>query len=72
MNKAAQIYLALDLDKAPALRRIAACVAARYWLEMHRHGEFKANCDALDRLIKRFRLGDFICALSAHYPLRKP
>ncbi len=70
MNTATKIFLALELDKASVLRRIAASVACRYWMEMHRHGEFKANCLALDRLMKRFRLGDFICALSVHYPIR--
>ncbi len=71
MNKATEIYLALGLDKSPKLRRIAACIAATLWLEMHHHGEFSANVQSLKRLIKRWRLGDYICALSAHYPVRR-
>lgn len=71
MNKAAEIYLALGIDKSPAIRRIAACVAFRYWMEMHRYGEFQANIHQLERLMKRFRLGDFILAVSAHYPIKK-
>ena len=70
MSKAAQIYLALNLDKAPLLRRLAACLACIYWLEMHRYGEFSANVQSLNRLIKRFRLGDLVCAMAANYPLR--
>ena len=69
MNIETQIYLALGLDKASALRKIAATVAYRYWMEMHRYGSFKANEDDLGRLIKRFHLGDWICAISAHYPV---
>lgn len=71
MNVATQIYLALAIDKSPALRRIAASVACRYWMEMHRYGEFRAATLALNRLMLRFRLGDFVLALSAHYPIRK-
>lgn len=69
MNIETQIYLALGLDKASQLRKIAACVAYRYWMEMHRYGEFSANIRSLERIAKRFRLGDWICALSAHYPI---
>lgn len=71
MNTATEIYLALGLDKAPALRKMAASVACRYWMEMHRYGEIPNNCRALNRIMKRFRLGDFICALSVHYPIHK-
>lgn len=71
MSITAQIFIALKLDKAPALRRIAASVACRYWMEMHNYGEITGNCAALNRLMRRFRLGDFICALSAHYPIRR-
>lgn len=69
LNKAAECYLALGLDKAPAIRKVAACIAARYWLEMHRYGEFEVNCVALNRLMRRFRLGDFVTALAANYPI---
>lgn len=71
MPVAAQIFLAVGLDKAPAIRRIAATVASRYWMEMHRYGEIADNCRQLDRLMKRFRLGDFIVALSVHYPIAR-
>jgi hypothetical protein len=70
MNVETKIYLALGLDKAPAIRKVAATVAYRYWMEMHRHGWFAGNAKALARLVKRFRLGDWICALSAHYPIK--
>lgn len=71
MNTATKIYLALNLDKAPAMRRIAASVAAKYWLEMHRYGEIPNNCKELNRICKRFRVGDYICAIAPHYPIRK-
>lgn len=70
MNKATEIYLALGLDKRPAIVRIAACILARYVLEMHRYGEFEVACRQINRLSKRFRLGDFACALFANYPIR--
>ena len=70
MNIETQIFLALGLDKASTIRKIAATVAYRYWMEMHRNGWFKANQDSLTRIIVRFRLGDWICALSAHYPVK--
>lgn len=70
MNTETQIFLALNLDKATALRKIAASVACRYWMEMHRYGEIPENCQQLNRLMKRFRLGDFITAISVHYPIK--
>jgi len=70
MNVETKIFLALGLDKAHTIRKIAATVAYRYWMEMHRFGWFKSNQDKLTKLVKRFRLGDWICALSAHYPVR--
>ena len=69
MNVETKIFLALKLDEAPALRKIAATVAYNYWMEMHRYGAFQANIIALERIVKRFKLGDWIVAISAHYPL---
>ena len=71
MNKATEIYLTLGLDKAPIIRRIAACVAANYWLEMHRYGEITANIKSMERICRRFRVGDYICALAPHYPINQ-
>ena len=71
LSTAAIIYLELGLDEAPLIRKLAACVACRYWMEMHRYGEFEVNVRKLKRLVKRFKLGDFICALAANYPLKK-
>lgn len=70
MNKAAEIYLAMHLDKRPTLARIAACILTRYVLEMHRYGEFTVAVNGITKLAKRFRLGDYACALHAHYPPR--
>lgn len=71
LSKAVEIFIALGLDKAPALRKIAVTVCSRYWFEMVRYGEFEENCKEITRLVKRFRLGDYMCAISANYPLRK-
>lgn len=69
MNKAAEIFLAMNLDKASTIRRIAAHVACDYWMQMHQHGFFQPYEHALQRICRRFKLGDFILALSAHYPV---
>lgn len=70
LTKSAQIYLALNLDKASALRQIAATVVTRYWMELHHYGEVKDTCDEITRICKRFKLGDYVCALSVHYPIK--
>lgn len=70
MKPETEIFFALGLDKTGALRKIAAAVAFRYWMEMHRYGEFSNNVSALNKIVKRFRLGDWIMAVSAHYPLK--
>ncbi len=72
MDAARESYLALGVDHRPIIVRIAACVLARYVFEMHRYGEFNSACDAINRLQKRFKLGDFSTALFANYPPRKP
>ena len=71
MNTATKIYLALGLDKATTIRRMAAHVACVYWMEMHRYGEIDGNIKSMERICKRFHVGDFICALAPHYPIRK-
>lgn len=71
LSVAAEIFLALGIDKWPKLRRMAANVACDYWMEMHRWGECQPNIEAMERICKRFRVGDYICALSVHYPIRK-
>ena len=70
MNVETKIWLALKLDFTSQLRKAAAIAAYHYWMEMHRYGEFSANTKALTRLVKRFKLGDWVCALSAHYPIK--
>lgn len=69
MNKATEIYLAVGLDKAPAIRKAAALAAYDYWMEMVAHGEFEPYCNQITRLMKRFRLGDWMTAISANFPL---
>jgi len=71
LSTAAIIYLELGLDEAPTIRKIAATVAFRYWMEMHRYGEFQINRDKITKLVKRFKLGDFMCAIAANYPLKR-
>jgi len=50
---------------------MAAHVACVYWMEMHRYGEIAGNIKSMERICKRFHVGDFICALAPHYPIRK-
>lgn len=71
LEKAVQCYLACEIDRKPQLVRIAACILSRYVFEMHRYGEFQAACDEINKLMKRFRLGDYACALFANYPPKK-
>lgn len=66
----AEIFLALGLDKAPAIRKIAATVTFRYLMELHRYGYVADTQREIERICRRFRLGDFIAACSVHYPCR--
>ncbi len=70
MNVAAKIFLAMDLDKAPAIRKAAACVAFDYLMELHRYGYVDDTQKQIERICRRFRVGDFIAACSVHYPCR--
>jgi len=64
----AKIFFALGADKWPKLRQIALSVAARQIMELHQYGRFKAGINTLDRLSARWKLGNFVCAMQAHYP----
>lgn len=70
MNVAAKIFLALNLDKASSLRKISATVAFRYLIEMHRYGFISINQQQIERICKRFKIGDFIAACAVHYPCK--
>jgi hypothetical protein len=69
MNVETEIWLALKMDYWPKVRKMAALVAYDYWMASHRHGRFAPYEAQLDRLANRFHLGDWLCALSAHYPI---
>ncbi len=66
----AEIYLALGVDRSPAIRRIAATVAFRYLMELHRYGYVEDTQRQIIRICRRFRLGDFIAACAVHYPCK--
>lgn len=63
----AQIFLALNLDKASFLRKCAATIVARYVMEFHKYG-YNPGYETFNKMCKRFRLGDFVMALQIHYP----
>jgi hypothetical protein len=71
MNVGAEIFLALGLDHAPAIRKIAATVVFRYLMELHRYGYVDDTQKQIIRICRRFGLGDFIMACAVHYPCRK-
>lgn len=64
----AQIALAFGADKWPQLRQIALSIVSKQVLELHQHGRFEPGMRLLGRVSKRWRLGDFVSAMSAHYP----
>jgi hypothetical protein len=70
MTKSAQIWLALGMDQWPAIRKAAALAAFDYLMIQHKLGAFPPFQAQINRLRNRFRLGDWLCALSAHYPVK--
>lgn len=69
-NVAAEIWLAIGADKWTTLRKTAALVAYDYLIEQHKTGYFSPYQNMIDRLAKRWQIGDWLCALSAHYPIK--
>jgi hypothetical protein len=63
-----EIALALNVHKWPRLRQVACTVATRQIFELHKYGRFPAGMKLLDKLCKRWKLGDYACAMQAHYP----
>lgn len=70
MSPAAKIYVAMNLDKAPWIRMKAAAIVAVLMIELNRDGYCEPSIQLISRLSRRFRLGDFVTALSAHYPIK--
>ena len=68
LSISAKIAFALNAHKWPTLRQIALSIAAKQIMELHKYGRFPAGIDLLDRVSKRWKLGDFVCAMMAHYP----
>ena len=66
---AAEIYLALDLHKAPKIRQYAATLVTRYIMELNRYG-YNPGYESMIKLCNRFRLGDYREALQVHFPPR--
>ena len=69
LSTAAEIWLALKMDKFSAIRKAAATVCFDYLIEQHINGYFPPYQAQIDRISKRFNLGEWLLALSAHYPV---
>lgn len=67
LSISAKIAFALGAHKWPHLRQIALSIAAKQIMELHQYGRFKAGMDLLDRVSKRWKLGNFVSAMQAHY-----
>ncbi len=68
LSISAKIAFALGARNWPHLRQIALSIATRQIMELHQHGRFPAGMELLDRVSKRWKLGDYVCAMRAHYP----
>ncbi len=70
LSVACQIYLALELDKVPIIRQLAATVVTRYIMEFHRYGVYTDKSEWKDfyKIRSRFKLNDYVEALKVHYP----
>ncbi len=67
MPMGAQIFLALELDKASKLRQRAATLVARYVNEFHLYG-WNPGYTQFVKVCRRFKLGDFAEALQVYFP----
>jgi hypothetical protein len=68
LSTSAKIAFALNAHKWPHLRQIALSIAAKQIMELHQYGRFPAGMSLLDRVSKRWKLGNFVSAMMAHYP----
>lgn len=64
----ATIAFALNAHNWPHLRQIALSIATKQIMELHQYGRFPAGMRLLDRVSKRWKLGNYVCAMMAHYP----
>lgn len=68
LSTSAKIAFALNAHKWSSLRQIALSIATKQIMELHKYGRFPAGMSLLDRISRRWKLGDFVCAMMAHYP----
>jgi hypothetical protein len=69
LSVGAEIFLALELDKASKLRQRAATLVSRYVMEFHNYG-WNPGYEQFAKVCRRFHLGDFAMALQVHYPVK--
>lgn len=62
----AEIAFALGFHRWPLLRRIALTIATRQMWELHENGHFEAGAKYLNKICRRFRLGDYREACRQH------
>ena len=70
ISVSAEIWLALGMDKWPTNRKLAAHAAFDLWMWEHELGYFGPIHSQMSAIEKRWHLGDWLQALSAHYPIR--
>jgi hypothetical protein len=64
----ATIAFALGARNWSHLRQIALSIATKQIMELHQYGRFSAGMELLNRVSKRWKLGNYVCAMQAHYP----
>lgn len=66
----AKVAIEMGLDRVGSVKAVAVSLAARFVIEFHRHGFNEPGWLTLQKISRRFRLGDYCTALLAHYPPR--
>ena len=68
LSISAKIAFALGARNWPHLRQIALSITTKQIFELHKYGRFPAGMQLLDRVSKRWKLGNYVSAMTAHYP----
>lgn len=68
LSTSAKIAFALGAHKWSNLRQIALSIVAKQIMELHQYGRFPAGMELLNRVSKRWKLGNYVSAMMAHYP----
>lgn len=55
-----EVAMAFNVQHWPKLRQMACGIATRQIMELHKHGRFEPGIALLGRLVKRWKLGDYV------------